>query len=151
MTERTFSIIKPDATRRNLTGKVNAVIEDAGLRIVAFQGAVQRYPQWLEKPQREHLYFEQNNQELQVLGLNKERYEVVLSDRSIYRYFERQLERTTLFHAKPVDMHAFAKVNPQDYRPVFRSVYIRDDFNAGLKHLKESGRFQAIYDSYLKN
>jgi nucleoside-diphosphate kinase len=35
MSERTFSIIKPDATRRNLTGKVNAVIEDAGLRIVA--------------------------------------------------------------------------------------------------------------------
>ena len=33
--ERTFSIIKPDATRRNLTGKINAVIEDAGLRIVA--------------------------------------------------------------------------------------------------------------------
>ncbi len=35
MTERTFSIIKPDATRRNITGKVNAVIEEAGLRIVA--------------------------------------------------------------------------------------------------------------------
>ena len=35
MTERTFSIIKPDATRRNLTGAVNAVIEAAGLRIVA--------------------------------------------------------------------------------------------------------------------
>ena len=35
MAERTFSIIKPDATRRNLTGKVNAVIEAAGLRIVA--------------------------------------------------------------------------------------------------------------------
>jgi len=34
MTERTFSIIKPDATARNLTGKINAVIEDAGLRIV---------------------------------------------------------------------------------------------------------------------
>ncbi len=35
MTERTFSIIKPDATKRNLTGKINAVIEEAGLRIVA--------------------------------------------------------------------------------------------------------------------
>jgi nucleoside-diphosphate kinase len=34
MTERTFSIIKPDATKRNLTGKINAVIEDAGLRII---------------------------------------------------------------------------------------------------------------------
>ena len=34
MTERTFSILKPDATERNLTGKINAVIEEAGLRIV---------------------------------------------------------------------------------------------------------------------
>ncbi|MFC0283228.1 nucleoside-diphosphate kinase [Camelimonas abortus] len=33
--ERTFSIIKPDATARNLTGAINAVIEQAGLRIVA--------------------------------------------------------------------------------------------------------------------
>ena len=33
--ERTFSILKPDATRRNLTGAVNAVIEKAGLRVVA--------------------------------------------------------------------------------------------------------------------
>jgi nucleoside-diphosphate kinase len=33
--ERTFSIIKPDATRRNLTGKVLAVLEEAGLRVVA--------------------------------------------------------------------------------------------------------------------
>ena len=33
--ERTLSIIKPDATRRNLTGKINARFEEAGLRIVA--------------------------------------------------------------------------------------------------------------------
>ncbi len=33
--QRTFSIIKPDATRRNLTGAINAKLEDAGLRIVA--------------------------------------------------------------------------------------------------------------------
>ena len=33
--ERTFSIIKPDATRRNLTGKINAKFEEAGLRVVA--------------------------------------------------------------------------------------------------------------------
>src|SRR5215210_2860726 len=34
-TERTFSIIKPDATRRNLTGAITAMLEDAGLRVVA--------------------------------------------------------------------------------------------------------------------
>ena len=33
--ERTFSILKPDATKRNLTGAINAMIEKAGLRIVA--------------------------------------------------------------------------------------------------------------------
>jgi nucleoside-diphosphate kinase len=33
--ERTFSIIKPDATERNLTGAINAMIEAAGLRIIA--------------------------------------------------------------------------------------------------------------------
>ena len=40
-TERTFSIIKPDATRRNLTGAINAKIEGAGLRIVG-----QKRVQW---------------------------------------------------------------------------------------------------------
>ena len=34
MTERTFSSLKPDATERNLTGRINAGIEEAGLRIV---------------------------------------------------------------------------------------------------------------------
>ena len=34
-TQRTLSILKPDATRRNITGKINAKIEDAGLRIIA--------------------------------------------------------------------------------------------------------------------
>jgi nucleoside-diphosphate kinase len=34
-TERTLSIIKPDATRRNLTGRINAKFEEAGLRVVA--------------------------------------------------------------------------------------------------------------------
>ena len=33
--QHTFSIIKPDATRRNLTGKINALLEEGGLRIVA--------------------------------------------------------------------------------------------------------------------
>ena len=35
MTQRTLSIIKPDATNRNLTGKINAKFEEAGLKIVA--------------------------------------------------------------------------------------------------------------------
>ncbi len=48
--ERTFSIIKPDATARNLTGAVNALIEKAGLRIVA-----QKRVRWT-KEQAEKFY-----------------------------------------------------------------------------------------------
>jgi nucleoside-diphosphate kinase len=48
--ERTLSIIKPDATRRNLTGKINAKLEAAGLRIVAQKRL------WLTRGQAEAFY-----------------------------------------------------------------------------------------------
>ncbi|MEI8296024.1 MAG: nucleoside-diphosphate kinase [Alphaproteobacteria bacterium] len=48
--ERTLSILKPDATRRNLTGKINAKIEEAGLRIVAQKRL------WLTKEQAQAFY-----------------------------------------------------------------------------------------------
>ncbi len=47
-TERTFSILKPDATERNLTGAINAMIEKAGLRIVA-QKRVRMTPEQAKK------------------------------------------------------------------------------------------------------
>ena len=46
--ERTLSIVKPDATRRNLTGKINARFEDRGLKIVA-QRRLQLSPQQAEQ------------------------------------------------------------------------------------------------------
>lgn len=48
--ERTLSIIKPDATRRNLTGKINARFEEQGLRIVAQKRL------WLTRDQAEKFY-----------------------------------------------------------------------------------------------
>ena len=48
--ERTFSMIKPDATRRNLTGAVNAKLEAAGLRIIAQKRV------WMTRRQAEGFY-----------------------------------------------------------------------------------------------
>jgi nucleoside-diphosphate kinase len=48
--ERTLSIIKPDATKRNLTGAINAMIEESGLRIVAQKRI------WLSEGQAEGFY-----------------------------------------------------------------------------------------------
>ena len=48
--ERTFSMIKPDATKRNLTGKITAKLEDAGLRVVASKRV------WMSRRQAEGFY-----------------------------------------------------------------------------------------------
>lgn len=48
--QRTFSIIKPDATRRNLTGQITARFEDAGLRIIASKRL------WMTRQQAEGFY-----------------------------------------------------------------------------------------------
>ncbi|MGD9739489.1 MAG: nucleoside-diphosphate kinase [Bauldia sp.] len=48
--ERTFSMIKPDATRKNLTGKITAKLEEAGLRVVASKRV------WMSRAQAEGFY-----------------------------------------------------------------------------------------------
>ena len=48
--ERTFSMIKPDATRRNLTGAITKVLEDAGLRVVASKRV------WMSRREAEGFY-----------------------------------------------------------------------------------------------
>ena len=48
--ERTFSISKPDATRRNLTGRINAIFEENGLRIVAQKRI------WMSRAQAKEFY-----------------------------------------------------------------------------------------------
>ena len=58
--ERTLSIIKPDATTRNITGKVNAMIEEAGLRIVAQKRV------WLSKIQAEEFYAEHKDKAFEL-------------------------------------------------------------------------------------
>lgn len=121
-----------------------------GLHVVAFAGAVRRYPEWLRALQDSGRYHEINDQAAQVKTLMLGRYDVVLSDRSIFRYFALQLSREGLA-LQPVQEHAFATPNPQDYRPVFRSRQVRDDFNQGLRQLRQSGRYQAIYDKYLRD
>ena len=120
------------------------------LVLTSFQGAVKRYPKWLRLVKENYNYFEQNNQELQILVLHKKRVDVILSDINIYKYNVIQLKKERGFIPKPVEMHNFVKLNLMDYRPIFRDKQIRDDFNEGLEHIKKTGSYQRIYDKYLK-
>jgi len=120
-----------------------------GLSVISFQGAIKRYPVWLGPVDQAKRYFELNNQLLQVLTLDRGRYDAVLSDISIYKYYALQAERKSGKKLKEVQMHRFVDLNPEDYRPVFWNERIRDNFNDGLTYLKVTGRFQEIYDKYI--
>ncbi len=121
-----------------------------GLLVTSFQGAINRYPKWLKKVQADYNYFEHNNQALQVLLLQKKRVDVILSDINIFKYYTAKLIKENGVKHKPVEIHNFVKLNLKDYRPIFRTKKIRDDFNEGLEYIKKTGKYKAIYDKYIK-
>lgn len=122
-----------------------------GLRINSFIGALKRYPQWLSEVGKTEDYIEKNDQSVQPLLLNFERCDVVLSDRFIFEYYTKEAKKNPRFKNLPYIEHHFTVADPQDYRPVFFSKKIRDDFNYGLKEIRKKGRDRIIYDNYLKD
>lgn len=120
----------------------------SGLSVLSFVGAANRYPDWLAQVKKDGHYFELNDQSRQVLMLNRGRADLVLSDRYIFRYFSRQLQQTEDFVPAAIEEHQFVKLNPMNYRPIFRDKAVRDDFNAGLQQLKKNGRYNEIYRKY---
>lgn len=121
-----------------------------GLRIDSFVGALKRYPKWLGEVGRTLEYVEKNDQSTQPLLLDLERFDVVLCDRYIFKYYTMLAKKNPRFKNLPVVEHPFTVANPDHYRPVFYSKKIRDDFNYGLKVIRKKGIDRAIYDSYLK-
>jgi polar amino acid transport system substrate-binding protein len=77
------------------------------------------------------------------------RYDEMLGDRYIFRYFLEKIKRSNSISITEVKEHNFTTNNAEDYRPVFRDKTVRDDFNMGLSKLKESGEFNRIYDKYI--
>lgn len=98
---------------------------------------------------KEGTYYEKNEQALQVLQFFKGRVDVVVSDRNIFKYYfiQSKMTKATFSDFK---VHPVIKEDPLNYRPIFRSKKVRDDFNLGLIHIKKNGRYQAIMDKYLK-
>jgi len=121
-----------------------------GLSVTSFQGAILRYPKWLTQVNKDGLYHSKSNQLLQVKALFNKRFDVVLSDRNIFKYNSNLVKRENSIKIQPIVEHSFTLLNQNDYRPIFRSIKVRDDFNIGLKKIKENGTFKAIYDKYLK-
>jgi len=132
---------------RNIT--INKPGDLDSFHVASFQGAEKRYPDWLKNVVNDNRFFGVSDQLKQVELLQLGRFDVVLCDRYIFKYFVNKIELTKELEISAVDEHNFITVDPMNYRPVFRDKKIRDDFNLGLSYLKESGEFQKIYDQYL--
>jgi polar amino acid transport system substrate-binding protein len=141
--DNVFITLKSKAISIKVPNDLNA------LKVVSFQGAEKRYPKWLKKVKEENRFYGVSDQLTQVKLLNFGRYDVVMSDRYIFNYFAKKLDSNKTLEKKAVEMHKLITENREDYRAVFRNKKIRDDFNIGLKKLKESGEFQKIYNNYI--
>ncbi len=135
LADRTYAITDPESIRGHL--------------LIAFEGARFYYPDWVAPAESEGLYFETSNQLQQVQGLLRGKFDLMLSDRYIFRFFANKLAREQEITLPEVVEHEFTALDQTFHRPVFRSARVRDDYNAGLAALRASGRYQAIYAYYL--
>jgi polar amino acid transport system substrate-binding protein len=120
-----------------------------GMRVIAFQGAKVRYPEWAFYIMINGVLQESASQKIQVKMLLADRVDLVLSDVSIFKYYARKTIGDGVHTKNRFKVHDVFHEDVEDYRPVFKSETIRDDFNLGLESIKRSGRFEAIYDHYL--
>lgn len=116
-------------------------------KIVAFQNATKYLgDEYAAVAKGNKKYSEQGKQDLQVKMLYSGRADLIVSDINIFKYFRKNVK--DLDTTAEITLHEiFAGV---DYKALFNDGAIRDDFNAGLKQIKESGRYDEIINSYIK-
>ncbi len=128
---------------------IKRVSDLRGLSIIAFQKAdVYLGKEFANVVASNPNYVEMANQENQVHMLLKGRIDLAVMDRSIFQFFQNKLisEREV---SSEVGVHYYELFEPSRYRGAFADKEIRDSFNKGLKKLRESGAYQAIYTKYI--
>lgn len=119
----------------------------ADKKIIAFQDATKILgPDFAKAAKSSPSYYEIPDQENQVALLFKNRTDVIVMDINIFKYYQQNTKKADTSQA--VDI---AKLFPAScYSVGFISEKVRDDFNKGLKGLRESGRYDEIFKKYIK-
>lgn len=93
-------------------------------------------------------YIEMANQENQVHMLLLGRTDLAVMDRSIFMYYRNKLIKEGKLSPE-VNYRLYDIFEPSRYRAAFSDETVRDTFNLGLKRLRESGEYEAIYKKYI--
>lgn len=95
------------------------------------------------------LYLEQGDQIEQVRALFAGEADVIVMEKTVFRYFLSQLRRQNPTAAAASKPYRYAELFPHtDYYPAFRTATLRDQFDQGFQQLRASGEEQRIIQSY---
>ena len=127
--------------------KIDSVKDLKDKEVVAFQNATKYLgTEYAETVKNNSKYSEQGKQILQVKVLYSERADAIVSDINIFKFYKKKV--TDIDTSSEVVFHEiFPGV---DYKAIFNDASVRDEFNAGLNELKQSGRYEEIIKSYIK-
>jgi polar amino acid transport system substrate-binding protein len=116
--------------------------------LMSWQGAKTHLGgEYEEMANKNPLYVENHNQELQVQMLFLERFDVIQLDLQIFNHYRSKIEKEGNIQTSiPVDMFPLFGQSPNNI--LFHDEKVRDAFNKGLKKLKRSGRYDEIFASY---
>lgn len=92
-------------------------------------------------------YSEIADQKQQVYKLLMGRTNLVIMDRHIFKFYKNELIAEQKV-PEDIETELFELFEPTEYKTAFKDKKLRDDFNEGIKYLKESGRYDAIYNYY---
>ncbi|MDA8584745.1 ABC transporter substrate-binding protein [Rhodobacteraceae bacterium] len=135
-------------TRSEQGLSINEPEDLRGLNVVTFPTAKNIYPIWLEPVVNEGGYIEVADQISQVKMLYRGRADAVLADASIFAFLTNQyLEESGDARIEVSQSKLIGRITSL---PAFASETIRDDFNGGLSQLRASGRYQEIFDAYIR-
>ena len=118
-----------------------------GKSVVAFQEAtIYLGDDFAAMAKENPKYRELARQQLQINLLYLDRVDAIVLDRNIFLYLKERNRKVDT--TQPVDMAFIFKPTP--FRVAFSSKKVRDDFNEGLRELRESGRYGKIVEGYLR-
>ena len=120
---------------------------------MAFLNAKKVFAELKQLAKKNDGYKEISNQESQVALLFKQRVDLILIDQNIFYFWRNSLTNVDTSQALTFhDLSAISKIQVESpTKTVFKDKYLKEQFNDGLRQLKDSGTFQAIINKNLKS
>lgn len=135
--------------------EINKVADLIGLSVVAWQNAYRDLGPEFESafqpyPPEEYkkLYRELHSQESQHLMFWKNRAKVIVTDKTIFEWYRKQLGKE--LNTTPEVIYHSIFSGKTYFQAAFRSEQLAKDFDEGLKHIKNKGRYNQLYNKYIK-